>query len=116
MALPHVILFEKIYFHGAHKHVFGQNVNLNDKEFDDTDFNDDGTWSFVILEGDWEFFRDWNFENKLGETLGPGFYDHVSTALGVANDMPISSLRSVNVLGVDKRGTLSDKVILDGRR
>ena len=95
MAQPHVILFERLYFHGAHKHVIGKGeANLNARH--DDDFNDEGTKSFIILEGDWEFFKDSNYRNKLGGTLGPDLYDHVGSALGSTAIDQISSLRPVN--------------------
>ena len=96
MAQPHVILFEHLYFHGAHRHVIGNKGEANLNARDDDDFNDNGTKSFIILEGDWEFFKDWNYQNKLGETLGPDLYDHVGSALGGTATDQISSLRPVN--------------------
>ena len=92
--MGHVILFDKGYFHGEHKHVFEDEKNLNGPG--DDHFNDKGTKSIVVLEGVWEFFKDWNYQNKLGETLGPDLYDHVGSALGGTATDQISSLRPVN--------------------
>ena len=107
MAQPHVILFEHLYFHGAHRHVIGNKGEANLNARDDDDFNDKGTKSFIILEGDWEFFADPNFENQLGGTLGPGSYKSVNQDLEAGSDNQISSLCPVNFLGIleNKRGT-----------
>jgi hypothetical protein len=89
--IPHVILFELAYFHGAHRHVFMAEPNLGAS--DDPSFNRK-TSSIIILEGHWEFFRDVNFQVKDGETLGPGLYPFV-TNVGIKNDT-IASLRPVS--------------------
>ena len=88
----HVILFEHTQFRGAHKHVFIDVENLNDPV--DDSFND-LTSSIVILEGNWEFFKDSGYHHKLGETLGPGAYNAVSAYLEADADNRISSLRPV---------------------
>jgi hypothetical protein len=92
--MAHVILFEHAGFHGAHKHVFQDEPNLN--AGDDNFFNDK-TSSIVILDGNWEFFINWNHEGKLGRTLGPGIYPWVEdpAALGPGSNDQISSLRPV---------------------
>ena len=71
-----------------------ENANLN---ADDDSFFNDKTSSFVIVEGQWEFFEDSNFIGKLGPTRGPGRYSWVEdpTALGPGSNDKISSLRSV---------------------
>lgn len=93
MAQPHVILFEHPRFRGAHKHVFSEEPNLNDSL---DDFFNDKTSSIVILEGDWEFFIDPHYQNKLGEgTLGPGLYPNVDV-LGPRGNDSITSLRPVD--------------------
>jgi hypothetical protein len=90
--MAHVILFEHASFHGAHKHVFKDEPNLN--AGDDNFFNDK-TSSMVIVEGNWEFFADWQHIGKLGKTLGPGNYESVEAALGAGSNDRISSLRPV---------------------
>lgn len=90
--MPHVILFEHVNFHGAHKHVFSNEPNLN--AGDDSFFNDKVS-SMVVLDGRWEFFKDSNFIAKLGPTLGPGSYASVLSALGPGSNDQISSLRHV---------------------
>jgi hypothetical protein len=95
MPIAQVVLFEHANFEGAQKEVFGENPNLNTAE--DNFFNDK-TSSFVIVEGQWEFFDDWNYIGKLGPTLGPGRYAWVEApdALGPGSNDQISSLRSVS--------------------
>jgi hypothetical protein len=90
--MAHVILFEHANFHGQHKHVFREENNLN--AADDNFFNDKVS-SMFIVEGRWEFFKDWNHIAKLGPTLGPGPYPSVEAALGGGSNDQISSLRPV---------------------
>ena len=52
--MAQVILFEHSNFHGNHKHLFNTEANLNAQ--DDNWFNDKVS-SFVILEGNWPFFK-----------------------------------------------------------
>ncbi|MGB7620945.1 MAG: beta/gamma crystallin-related protein, partial [Terriglobia bacterium] len=85
---PHVILFEHANFHGAHKHVFGAESNLN--AADDNFFNDRVS-SIVVLAGTWEFFRDAGFNGTYGTVLGPGLYPGVE-AVNIKND-DMSSLQ-----------------------
>jgi len=103
--MAHVILFQHAAFRGPHKHVFDNTAGILkgngvDGEWNlnadgDSDFNDNGTQSIVVLEGTWEFFADWKYQNKMGE-LGPGSYPYISEALG--SNTQLSSLRPVNVL------------------
>src|SRR5262249_4887076 len=65
---PHVILFEHANYHGAHKHVFGAEPNLNAS--DDGYFNDRVS-SMVVLSGVWAFFRDAGYHGQYARTLGP---------------------------------------------
>jgi len=86
--MAHVILFEHQYLFGAHKHVFDNPFPTlyRAAQGDDPDMNDQ-TSSLVVLEGDWEFFADPNFENQFGGTVGPGVYTDLHKAgLGDAND------------------------------
>jgi Beta/Gamma crystallin len=96
--MPHAILFKEAGFFGDHKHVLEPLKNLN-VSVDDS-FNDK-TQSFWILDGDWQFFQDWNFEtpyplgSKSPVVLGPGPYRNITQALGPGSDKNISSLRPV---------------------
>ena len=72
---------------------------------------DKETSSMIILEGDWEFFADFNFKNQLGGKVGPGFYPNIDSAdaLGKGANDRIRSLSPfvspVNVvIGRTKRG------------
>jgi hypothetical protein len=88
--MAQVILFEHANFHGAHKHVFTNEANLNAS--DDNFFNDKVS-SMVIIDGRWEFFKDSNFIAKLGPTLNPGSYPSITAALGAGSNDQVSSLR-----------------------
>ena len=80
--MPEAILFENANFHGQHKHVFGPEPNLNAP--DDNFFNDKVS-SFVILDGNWSFYRNAGFNTPYAPVLGPGLYASVSAA-GIQND------------------------------
>jgi hypothetical protein len=67
--MQHVLLFEHANFHGAHKHVFIAEPNLNAP--DDNFFNDKVS-SIVVLSGLWRFCRDANFEGLFPAVLRPG--------------------------------------------
>jgi hypothetical protein len=86
----HVIIFEHRNFHGAHKHVFVEEANLNAS--DDNFFNDKVS-SFVILNGCWTFWQDANYAGSKSQPLGPGEYPWVED-VGIKNDT-ISSLSSL---------------------
>ncbi|MEA2820714.1 MAG: hypothetical protein QOJ86_2718 [Bradyrhizobium sp.] len=86
----HVILFQHRNFHGAHKHVFVEETNLNAS--DDDSFNDKVS-SFVILDGFWTFWRDIHFKGSKSQPLGPGEYKWVGD-VGIQNDT-VSSLSSL---------------------
>src|SRR5262249_2555355 len=79
----HVVLFENANFHGAHKHVFGKEPNLNSP--DDNFFNDRVS-SVVVLSSVWAFYKNANFDGKYPPLLGsrqlvdgphPGLYPFV---------------------------------------
>jgi beta/gamma crystallin len=84
----HVILFEHANFHGAHKHVFRAEPNLN--AGDDSFFNDKVS-SLAVLGGTWAFFRNANFNGQYAQSLGPGLYSFVGN-VDIQND-DMSSLR-----------------------
>ena len=89
----HVMLFEHANFHGAHKHVFTLEPNLNAP--DDNFFNDKVS-SLDILSGLWVFFRDANFQNPYanGTEFGPAIDGSSVEKLGIKND-DMSSLLPV---------------------
>jgi hypothetical protein len=89
--MAHIILFENINFHGAHRHVVHDEPNLNAS--DDNFFNDRVS-SLAILEGNWACYPDANFRGKpYPNILGPGLYPNV-TAVKIKND-DMSSLLPV---------------------
>jgi hypothetical protein len=86
----HIIIFEHRDFRGRHRHIFGQEANLNNSE--DNTLNDRMS-SFVVLSGTWTFFRHSNFVEQVGgRTFGPGQYESVSD-FNIPNDA-VSSLRA----------------------
>ncbi|ATQ74372.1 hypothetical protein CR152_07525 [Massilia violaceinigra] len=86
--MAEVVLFQHANFHGAHKHLFRSESNLNAP--DDKAFNDQVS-SFVVLSGRWQFFRDSNFQGPSSQVFGPGLYNWVE-AVNIPNDS-ISSVR-----------------------
>ena len=103
---PHVILFENGNFHGAHKHVFTREPNLNAP--DDNFFNDKVS-SLVVLEGNWAFFADSNFQRQYPPILGPGLYPGL--AAGIKND-DMSSLQAVGAAPTVPGGPVHSHVML----
>jgi hypothetical protein len=92
--MPHrdeqIIIFEHRDFRGRHRHIFGQEANLNNAE--DNTLNDRMS-SFVVLSGTWTLFRHANFAEPVGgRTFGPGEYEWVGD-FNVPNDA-VSSLRA----------------------
>jgi hypothetical protein len=88
--MSEIVLFQHANFHGAHKHLYGSESNLN--AADDNFFNDKIS-SFVITSGSWQFFRDSNFSGPASNVFGPGRYNWVES-VGIPNDS-ISSVRRI---------------------
>lgn len=86
----HIIIFQHADFRGHHRHIFGEEKNLNHP--DDRSLNDKMS-SFVILEGKWQFFRHAEFKIPYEPILGPGVYRWVGDHK-IENDQ-VSSLKSV---------------------
>ena len=80
----HVILFENASFHGAHKHVFNAETNLNAD--DDSSFNDIAS-SIVVVKGNWATYGDWHFDRQYPSIIGPGVYSWVEDFQITDNDM-----------------------------
>jgi Beta/Gamma crystallin len=80
--MAEIILFEHINFHGAHKHLFTSEPNLN--ATDDHFFND-AVSSFVVVSGQWQFSRDWYNNGPDSHVFGPGLYSWVEN-VGIPND------------------------------
>jgi hypothetical protein len=88
--MAHVILFQHANFDGSHKHIFRAEPNLGALIFPGMN---DQVSSFVILEGNWQFFIDKNYVGQVGGLLGPGVYPWVGDIF-IPNDK-ISSLRPI---------------------
>jgi hypothetical protein len=67
--MQHLLLFEHANFHGAHKHVFVAEPNL---DAPDDNFFNDRVSSIVVLSGQWLFCSDPNFHGLYPPALGPG--------------------------------------------
>ncbi len=95
--MAHIILFQNSGCWGSHFHAFFPIKNLNGLGFNDT------ASSFVILEGDWQFFKDSNYDtpfplnSRQPVVLGPGLYVDMST-LGAGSNDSLSSLRPVQLV------------------
>jgi hypothetical protein len=86
----HIIIYQHRDFRGAHRHIFGNEANLNNPE--DRGLND-AMSSFVVLSGNWALFRHSNFVDQVGgRTFGPGQYEWVGD-FNIPNDA-VSSLRA----------------------
>lgn len=106
-----VILFDDFWLKGNHKHVVGDQPDL--AASDDSSFNDK-TLSFVILSGNWQFFRGVNFQTPYaaGDVLGPGVYE-----LGYpvnATPATLSSLRQTTLAATTHGDVPSGQVTLFG--
>ena len=104
--MAHVILFENANFHGAHKHVFTREPNLN--AADDNFFNDRVS-SLVVLEGNWAFYADATFKRQYPPILGPGLYPGLPA--GIKND-DMSSLQAVGAAPTVPGGPVHSHVML----
>jgi beta/gamma crystallin len=94
----HAILFENADFQGNHKHVFDHIPNLSN-QVDEFNFNDQ-TSSLVVLEGNWQFFKDWQWQNPWPNIVGPGVYVKITEALGASDaNNSITGMRPVDPLG-----------------
>jgi hypothetical protein len=102
----HVMLFEHANFHGAHKHVFTREPNLNAQ--DDNSFNDKVS-SLIVLERNWAFYADSNFQRQYPPILRPSLYPGLPA--GIKND-DMSSLQAVNAAPTVSGGPLDGHVIL----
>jgi hypothetical protein len=89
-ATPHIIVFADVNCQGEHIHVCEGYNHLGP-------FNDKAS-SFVILEGNWQFFADVDLQGQMGgvgRTLGPGVYNWIETALGPGTNDRLTSIKPV---------------------
>jgi hypothetical protein len=109
----HIILFESANYHGAHKHVFVSEPNLNAD--DDSSFND-VTSSIAVLEGQWATYGDWNYQRQYIDRsqnpiiLGPGLYKWVAN-VQILND-DLTSLQPVDQTASATGESLLGQVLL----
>jgi Beta/Gamma crystallin len=82
----HAILFADANFHGDHRHIFEEERDLSQTNFDNV------VSSIAILSGTWQFFADVRFGNPFNVVLGPGLYSFVGD-FEIKND-EMSSLRT----------------------
>jgi hypothetical protein len=100
----HILLFEHGSFHGAHKHVFSAEGNLNAP--DDNSFND-AVSSLAVLNGNWAFYRYYDFGFQYPPVLGPAGYPFVGFVQIQNDDM--SSLRPAK----DAQPTVRNPLLID---
>jgi hypothetical protein len=86
----HIVVFRHASFRGAHRHIFGEERNLNHPE--DNTLND-AISSFVVLSGTWKLYRHANFATAYDREFPPGEYPWVE-AVDVENDQ-VSSLKCI---------------------
>ncbi|HSY41303.1 MAG TPA: beta/gamma crystallin-related protein [Polyangia bacterium] len=87
-----VILFEGINCHGRHRHIFNAEDNLNAAEDDSLN---DAVSSIIVVSGNWQFFRNANWDDDYPSILGPGIYPRVAD-FAIRND-DLSSLKAVDL-------------------
>ncbi|REF87953.1 beta/gamma crystallin [Methylovirgula ligni] len=97
--MPHIIIFKDADFLGDHKHIFQGRENLQNM---DGGFNDTIS-SFYIVDGYWEFFKDYMWEhpyplNQTPAILGPGAYPSVTDVLGAGSNDNITGLRPMELV------------------
>src|SRR5690348_9751028 len=104
--MAHVMLFEHANFHGAHKHVFSREPNLN--AGDDNRSKERVSW-LVVREGNWAFFADSNFHRQYPPILGPGLYPGLRAGIQYA---AMSSLQAVDAAPTVSGGPVDSHVML----
>ena len=101
MAQPHLIVYVDKNFGGLHTHIWGTTADFTQLALGGVGSGVGGNWndavsSFVIVSGQWQFFKDINFGPAplpFPQGLGPGLYDWVET-FGIDNDS-ISSVKLI---------------------
>jgi hypothetical protein len=86
----HIIIFQHANFRGHHRHIFGEERNLNHPE--DRTLNDKMS-SFVVLSGTWKLYQHKNFDRAYDREFSPGEYKWVGS-VDVENDQ-VSSLKCI---------------------
>ncbi len=89
-----VILFENVGYGGDHLHVVAATENLG--TIPGHGF-DNKTSAIAVIEGYWQFFKDYEWQNPFPNILGPGAYYWVEDALGSGSNNSITGLRPVEL-------------------
>jgi hypothetical protein len=97
--MAELIMYVDINFGGLHTHVFQSTADFTQLALGGVGSGVGGNWndivsSFVIVSGQWLFFKDINFGFQQGGMLGPGLYPWVQN-FGIDND----ALSSVFLVG-----------------
>ena len=85
--IPEIVIYSRENFSGN-----SLRTNCNIDYVGDC-LNDD-VYSAVIVSGEWQFYKNAGFIEKLGEPLKPGYYPDLK--LIDSNDEGISSIKSIN--------------------
>lgn len=91
--MNHVILFQHPHFRGRHRHYFKEVADLD--AFSGAFAN--RASSIVVLEGNWEFYRDTDFRRAYPIRLGPGIYPDITASEIAMESDTISSVRPVDI-------------------
>src|SRR5262245_7821758 len=102
----HVMLFEHANFHGAHKHVFTREPNLNAQ--DDNFFNDKVS-SLIVLDRNWAFYADSNFYCYYPPIVQRILYPGPTAR---TSDLDMSSLQPVDAAPTVSGGPVNSHVML----
>jgi hypothetical protein len=97
--MAELIIYVDENFSGLHTHLFESTSDFTHLALGGAGSGINGNWndktsSFVIISGQWTFFKDVNFQFQQGKVLGPGLYSWVQD-FGIDNDA-ISSVRVVS--------------------
>ena len=97
--MAELILYVDVNFGGLHTHLFESTADFTQIALGGVGSGIGGDWndktsSFVIVSGEWEFFKDVNFQFQQGGILGPGLYSFTQN-FGIDNDA-LSSVRLVS--------------------
>ena len=98
--MAELIIYVDTNFEGLHTHIFQSTPDFTKLSLGGVGTNVTGNWndltsSFVIVSGQWAFFKDINFQNQQGPILGPGLYPIMELG-GIQNDV-LSSVLLVNL-------------------
>ncbi len=97
--MAELIIYVDENFSGLHTHLFESTADFQKLALGGVGSGINGNWndktsSFVIVSGQWTFFKDINFQFQQGGVLGPGLYSFVQN-FGIDND----AISSVSVVG-----------------